>query len=317
MQQPWPEASLGEAHAPRRLPGVDHRVHVAPLRDIPELRLVQRVATSRALPQLLETHRHQGIEITFLERGRLEWCTDERTDQLCGGEVLVTWAGEVHGPAGGILGPCILHTLQLALWDAPQAGAAGFLGLPMPESMLLVHALRNLRSRHFAAPSGMAARLTRLLDCLDGRGRMTPVRARAMLLELLLAVVDASACGEEGRANSHLVTRALDLIDEHLTEPLEMSRLARDLGCSVSHLATRFRSEMGIPPAQYHLRRRIGEASRRLLSADSITEIAFDLGFASSQHFTTAFRRVTGMAPRQYRRSLSPAAAAPHHAVAR
>ncbi len=289
----------------------NQRVHRSPLAEIPELQLVQRLATCRAVPDVLGRHSHDGLEITYLERGWLEWCTDERVDELAGGDVLVTWAGEEHGPANGILAPCILHTLRIGLWDTPQSGA-GFLGIPMAESMLLVDALRNLPARRFAAPPDLGARFTRLLDCLDEPGRLTAVGARAILLELLLTVVDASARAGAPRPRSQLVDRAMAMIEGRLGEPLEVARLARDLGCSVSYLATRFRREVGIPPAQYHLRRRIREASRRLPVTDSITTVAFDLGFASSQHFTTAFRRVTGMAPREYRLGLArqPAVAA-------
>ncbi len=279
----------------------NQRVHRSPLAEIPELQLVQRLATCHAVPDVLGRHSHDGLEITYLERGWLEWCTDERVDELAGGDVLVTWAGEEHGPANGILAPCILHTLRIGLWDTPQSGAPGFLGIPMAESMLLVDALRNLPARRFAAPPDLAARFTRLLDCLDEPGRLTAVGARAILLELLLTVVDASARAGAPRRRSLLVDRAMALIEARLDGPLELAQVARHLGCSVSYLATRFRREVGIPPAQYHLRRRIREASRLLPVADSITTVAFDLGFASSQHFTTAFRRVTGMAPREYR----------------
>jgi AraC-like DNA-binding protein/quercetin dioxygenase-like cupin family protein len=298
-----PETALAELDdatwASSESRSLSRRLHVAPLAELPELKMVQRIATCHAITGVLDTHSHDGLEITYVERGFLEWTTDAHTDELSGGDVLVTWAGEEHGPANGILAPCILHTLKIALWDTPQSGA-GFLGVPMSESMLLVDALRNLPSRRFAAPPDLAARFTRLLDCLDEPGRLTAVRARAILLELLLTVVDASA-GDGARERSALVERAIAMIDSHLDEPLEMTRVARNLGCSVSYLATRFRREVGIPPAQYHLRRRVHEAARRLRSADSITTVAFDFGFASSQHFTTAFKRVTGMAPRDYR----------------
>jgi AraC-like DNA-binding protein len=279
----------------------NQRVHHSPLAELPELQLVQRLATCHAVPDVLGRHSHDGLEMTYLERGWLEWCTDEHVDELSGGDVLVTWAGEEHGPANGMLAPCILHTLRIALWDTPQSGAPGFLGVPMAESMLLVDALRNLPARRFAAPADLAARFGRLLDCLDEPGRLTAVRARAILLELLLTVVDASSRAGAPRRHSPLVDRAIAMIEARLDEPLEMARVARQLGCSVSYLATRFRREVGIPPAQYHLRRRIREASRMLGVADSITTVAFDFGFASSQHFTTAFRRVTGTAPRDYR----------------
>jgi len=34
-----------------------------------------------------------------------------------------------------------------------------------------------------------------------------------------------------------------------------------------------------------------------------LTTIAIDLGFSSSQHFSTVFRKMEGMAPSEYRRT--------------
>ena len=285
-------------------PGVSNRYHRFPLPGLPELHFVQRIATNRAMSRFFASHRHETIEITYLERGWLEWCTEEGTREISGGEVIVSHPGELHGFANGILSPCTLHTVQVDVEEPRQEGRT-YLGLPPSEARMLVEALRTLQARHVTAGSDLAGRYHRLLDCLDQRGHLATLRARALLLELLLAVVDASSRAAGERERSELVQRAVDLIEARLREPLEVSDLARTLGCSVSHLATRFRRETGIPPAQYHLRRRIREASRALAGAGSITAVAFDFGFASSQHFTTAFRRVTGMAPRDYRLTLA------------
>jgi AraC family transcriptional regulator len=36
-------------------------------------------------------------------------------------------------------------------------------------------------------------------------------------------------------------------------------------------------------------------------SDKTVTEIAYELGFSSSQHFATAFKRHSGVSPRQFR----------------
>jgi AraC family transcriptional regulator len=49
---------------------------------------------------------------------------------------------------------------------------------------------------------------------------------------------------------------------------------------------------------------RIEEAKRRLAqSDDGLTTIALAAGFSHSQHFSTTFRRATGMTPSAFRRS--------------
>jgi AraC-like DNA-binding protein len=56
----------------------------------------------------------------------------------------------------------------------------------------------------------------------------------------------------------------------------------------------------GIPPAEYALRLRIAEARRRLVeSGATVTQVATDLGFSSSQYFATSFKRLMNMTPRE------------------
>ena len=74
-------------------------------------------------------------------------------------------------------------------------------------------------------------------------------------------------------------------------------------GVSVSHLITLFRKSTGETPHQFLLARRIERAEALLRSSDrSITDIAMDLGFSSSQHFATAFKKKKGVTARDVRR---------------
>jgi AraC-like DNA-binding protein len=53
------------------------------------------------------------------------------------------------------------------------------------------------------------------------------------------------------------------------------------------------------------LQTKIEAAQKRLRAGgDSITQIAMDLGFVSSQYFATVFKRIAGQTPRDYRTSL-------------
>jgi AraC-like DNA-binding protein len=68
------------------------------------------------------------------------------------------------------------------------------------------------------------------------------------------------------------------------------------------HFARLFKRSTGVPPHRFVVRRRIDEA-RALLSAGTvpIAEIARLVGFRTTSHFATTFRRITGMTPGRYR----------------
>lgn len=81
-----------------------------------------------------------------------------------------------------------------------------------------------------------------------------------------------------------------------------MDDLARHARLSLSHFKKRFRTETGLSPRQFILRDKI-EAAKRILNEQptSVTHIALDLGFVSSQYFATVFKRITGETPSRYR----------------
>lgn len=98
----------------------------------------------------------------------------------------------------------------------------------------------------------------------------------------------------------------VEYIEEHNDELPELAAMAALVRLSPHHLCRAFKQTLGQPPCRYHSFRRIERA--KLLLADTslrVTEIALMLGFSETSSFTTAFRRTTGLAPTDYRRSLT------------
>ena len=73
---------------------------------------------------------------------------------------------------------------------------------------------------------------------------------------------------------------------------------------SRSTFAVNFRSKVGRPPSDYLIEWRMQLARAALRTEDSITAIAGAIGYQSESAFSTAFRRVVGMSPREFRVSL-------------
>ena len=96
--------------------------------------------------------------------------------------------------------------------------------------------------------------------------------------------------------------RLLSFIEEHLSDDLTLKRMAIETELSPFYLARVFKSEVGKPPHQYVLDRRIARA--RTLLRDTtlpIADVALATGFSSQSHLSTWFRRLVGVSPASYR----------------
>jgi AraC family transcriptional regulator len=106
-----------------------------------------------------------------------------------------------------------------------------------------------------------------------------------------------------GGLSARAASQVQDYIRARLAEPISLDDLCHVAGLSKRHFLRAFQESLGITPHRHVLNLRIEEAKRRLLgSDDGLTTIALASGFSHSQHFSTAFRRVTGMTPSAFRR---------------
>ena len=107
----------------------------------------------------------------------------------------------------------------------------------------------------------------------------------------------------DSRDSQFIVNAAIDYMRAHLKEPLSIGKLVTRIGYGRSRFFELFRANTGMTPNDYLQRLRL-EAARGLLSETSrpVTEIAFEVGFNSSQYFSTVFLQYTGVTPPCFRR---------------
>lgn len=163
------------------------------------------------------------------------------------------------------------------------------------------------------------AKLAAALDLRDRRLQVLVLRigeeirhpgfASEMLLELLigqLSIELARCCvglRDQYRANGLSAAR-LRQIEERLQAPGSAPTVTELAGlCQISErqLARGFKASRGCSIGAYVARQQIERAKTMLDSDDPIKAIAYNLGFSSSSSFCYAFRKATGISPRQYR----------------
>jgi len=129
----------------------------------------------------------------------------------------------------------------------------------------------------------------------------------AMQALALLARVDGSQaapvrpCG--GLAPGSL-RRVIDFIEADLSRAFTIEELAKVAGVSSRHFIRAFRESAGQTPLRYVYDLRLERAKEFLLnSRRTATEVALDCGFSHAQHFSTAFKKATGLTPSDFRRA--------------
>ncbi|WP_266168914.1 AraC family transcriptional regulator [Dyella subtropica] len=99
------------------------------------------------------------------------------------------------------------------------------------------------------------------------------------------------------------IHRVFDYIDAHLAESLDLDALAKVAHFSPYHFHRIFKAMAGETLAERVRRRRAEVAATRLVAMPDVTasRIAMDVGFASPEVFTRAFRSYFGMTPTVWR----------------
>ena len=142
------------------------------------------------------------------------------------------------------------------------------------------------------------------------------------------AVVGVLTGLEEGRSSFRECRSALEALlgigtatrqDQRILSALERMRndpwrshslaeLGARAGLSTSRFLHLFKAQTGVPLRRYRLWNRMGAAVSAYRGGASLTEAAHAAGFASSAHFSTAFRDMFGMTPSELVRTLEPVA---------
>ncbi|WP_433346311.1 AraC family transcriptional regulator [Microtetraspora malaysiensis] len=132
------------------------------------------------------------------------------------------------------------------------------------------------------------------------------------LLDLLLVTVlrawfsrpDANTPGWYNASGDPVVGPALRLLHGDPAHPWTVSALATEVGASRAALYRRFTELVGEPPMAYLTGWRLAMAADLLRDSDAtIGAVAGQVGYGSAFALSTAFKRVRGVSPREFRRT--------------
>src|SRR5436189_3295191 len=96
-------------------------------------------------------------------------------------------------------------------------------------------------------------------------------------------------------------------MDRAYAEPLDVRAVAAVAHISDAHFIRSFRAVFGETPHRYLQRRRVERSMFLLRETErSVTDVCFDVGFASLGTFSRTFRDIVGESPSDYRAAHGP-----------
>lgn len=93
------------------------------------------------------------------------------------------------------------------------------------------------------------------------------------------------------------LNRAIEYIEEHLTDDLPLEAVSKFAGITDYHFRTVFFHLAGLTLGEYIKSRRLSEANKDLLAGKSVTEVAYQYGYQSIDGFSRAFKKWSGFLP--------------------
>lgn len=128
---------------------------------------------------------------------------------------------------------------------------------------------------------------------------LTPEQAEGAGYRACLRCKPRSARENEAADGVKAICR---FIEQHLDEPVTLSRLGKEFRHSPFHLQRRFKAALGISPREYADSCRLRQLKRNLQAGESVTRAMYDAGYGSSSRLYERTGSQLGMTPDKYRR---------------
>jgi len=244
---------------------------------------------------------HNFQELYYISEGSCSVFIGRRTYRLKAGDFAVIPAGVLHKTDFLSLGQNAKYVISFSRKTGREIDA--FLDEPV--------AAGCMRAGKVTAPVQRTEAVTLLLNRMLYEYENQPDHARsfcrACLAELLISVLRYRTGQEENDGSLSLkddrIQQVASYLCEHAAEPLTLESVAARFALSPSHLSRIFKQETGFGIREYLIHYRIQQACELLMTTRlTVTEIADRCGFSDSNYFGDAFRKATGLSPREFRK---------------
>jgi len=248
----------------------------------------------------MNPHLHKdSFEICYHISGRQVYSVNGIDYETKGGDVFVVFPNEVHDSGGFPEDKSEFYYFAFNCVSSTK----NFIGLDDEASDYIVNSLLTMKNRHFRGNFMIKSILEDIFNIYFSNSPIKKVLIQSLLIKYFQQII---ACEKASHEKTHSIPKDIQTTLEYIgANPhinISIEELA-DIAClSVSRFKQKFKYHVGVPPYEYMVRKKIELSQDMLRYTDMlVTEIAVELNFSSSQHFSKVFKKFTCMTPGEYR----------------
>ena len=260
----------------------------------------------------LDWHRNEGLEIHFLESGSMPYAQENKNTVLEPNHLTITRPWEAHKVGRPVIGMGKFYWVIIDLgirrphqeWSWPD-----WIMLTESDLNRLTKILRQNEQWLWKGNAKIRECFCKIGSAVDEDVRGSNAsKIRLLINELLLLVLEVldskhMVFNEALTDSSRSVKLFLNELEKNLSEAWTIERMAESAGVGLTRFTYHCRQLTNTTPMRYLAMKRLELAKTLLLEKPglSVAEVAYSCGFATSQYFSTVFKKQEKCTPMEYR----------------
>lgn len=240
------------------------------------------------------SHKHDDLhEILVITEGRGLFTIGGKVYDVKKGDILIYNKGVEHEEISSADNPIFFYYCGFSF--PSLAGSADDWIIP-PDQKPVIRSNRSF--------PGIATLIKMIFEESSVRGEGHHAISHHLMESLLLLIrraVQERVCIEEENSDT-LASQIKEFIDKNYAGKMNLKELGERFHINPYYVSHVFKKNYHTSPINYAIHRRIGEASRLLVTTElKVWEIGKLLGYEDSNYFSIIFKRITGQAPNVFR----------------
>lgn len=247
------------------------------------------------------------MRIFNVMEGKFEWCINNQHHVLFPGDVALILPDQAFGSENGVLGIGSFSWIHLSVQksESGEIITGKWSNLSENES-LAIGKILQLNASPVLLKFNEAGRIFKSIQTeIFGQEIGYHASVNHLIDELFIQITrHLTRQSNPGRDFPKTFMNLEQTLRRNLSHQWTVEEMAALVGLGTTLFNEKVKSYSGFSPINYLINIRISEAIKLLKRPGiSLTDIALDTGFYSSQHFSTTFKKLTGYTPSEFRKN--------------
>lgn len=242
-------------------------------------------------------HFHNELEIYYIDNGKVNVYVEGKKNDAEQGDLLFFESGQRHSMEGNPKFPINIINIIFKVSDNSS----------------LIQLFRVIKKKKIK----ISEKIRSVLDDMLRESKLEKIENKLVLKSKLIElVVELSRQVKEKKYiklhaavyenyNKDLISKVKAYLDRNFRMHLTITNISKKFGYNLSYLCRIFKKQTGMTITEYLTGLKIKDAKYLLRKSQlNVTQIAEKLGYLDIHHFSHKFKKIVGLSPMKYSRSL-------------